>query len=607
MSNIKNRPAEVEQEQHAQANNSDAPTSGFHDETLCESSGDEDKIREPVTLFFSRELAKFLNSAKPDITGALILFGLYLWQRKPVSSFRYRPMVNGERGCYQSLSELQASYPWLTEEAIRKALKRAEVTLKGDFIIERANENAVRGKLHFWISPLLIKTYRFDAPKKRGLLALDVHDAVNCGVLEAILIQNLKHITEEAHNSEPLRDEAGNIYRELSATKLTKPTKNMHHKVPQILPCSRKAVSAALGTLRAAGVLVEHPRRKHFYRLKCANDSVTKVASDVTKVARRVTKVARRNVALPCNMYKNSDLQRIAKTSYTNTDANPDTKCIFPSPASLRSPEHGWAGGLSAGGKKLTMLISEHLEASRQSRADPPPGVTMDSYKVFNVTDHDKHEFAGFDLPYDFIGLEWYSGKPYSRQAEIEHFMEEMILEFQVNDFAFTKQDISKLRELFTSHPGLTPGHLLPLLHRKPWDIVGQPIPIPKKGHDQWYWSRRITNLKQFLRYLPQLAREYHVSEQFGICGNETTFDREVNGRPIFHYDEMPQPLLEVAFENETKLPVTREYIEDEDGEFGYRSIYYPEFAGLPTVDHVNIDHNPVLEHSLLRAAWRAA
>ena len=503
---------------------------------------------------------------------------------------------------------MRESYPWLAEETIRKALNRAEKALRGDFIIDRTNEDAVRGKLHFWISPLLIKAYRFDVPKKRGLLELDVQDAVNYGVIEAVLIQNLKHTTAETNNSEPLRDDAGNIYRELSPTKLTKPAKNLHDKMTQILPCSRKAVSEALGTLRAAGAILEHPQRRHFFRLTSDNDNVTKVASDVTEVARRVTKVARRNVVLPCNVSNNSDLQRISKTSYTNTYSNPDTKCISPSPVSLRSTAHGEAGELSSGGKKLTMLISDHLEASRQSEAGSPPGVTMDSYKVFTVTDYDKHEFAGYDLPYDFINLEWYSGKPYSRRAEIEHFMEDMILEFQVNEFPFTTHDISKLKELFVSHPGLTPGHFLPLLHHQPWDIFGEYItakasrhsfngsgPKQKSGHDFWYWGRRITNAKQFLRYLPQLIRECYV---YGQCGSmyysNCFYGYETSGQPLFTYDEMEAALLELAFDNETKLPVTYENVENEDGEYVPRPIYYPEFAGLPTSDHVGMDRNPM-------------
>ena len=602
MSTIDNRSAEVEQDQQAQANNCD------NTDAAVERLEDKDQI-----LLLSRELAVALNPKRPDFNGALIIYGLYLLQCMKVKSFAYVPMVNGKRGCYRSLSELQAQYPWLTDEGIRQNLMHSAKVLKGDFIVDLENPGAVRGKSHFWLSPALIKRFGFgtgeagDWGKGKGLIGLSKWDASRYGVLEAILLHNLRYVTAPEQNEDPVVDIDGNIHRELSPTKLTEFVKNDDGSTKRILPASRKSVSKALTTLKDAHAILEHPLRSHVFRVVSepfpVDTSVTIVASAVTLVARRVTIVARQDEGLPCNVSENSDLQYISKTSYSNTSDNPSGKCIFPSPVSLRSPEHGEAGGLSAGGKKLTMLISDHFEASRQSKAGSPQGVTMDSYKVFHVTDYDQHEFAGYDLAYDFIGLEWYSGKPYSRKAEIEHFMEEMILEFRVNEFPFTKQDVNRLRELFVSHPGLTPEHLLPLLHYKPWDIFGEYISPPKKGHDHWHFSRRITNAKQFLRYLPQLAREYHVSEQFGICGNEITFDREPSGRPIFHYDEMLAPLLEVAFENETKLPVTYKAGEDEDGEYVHRSIHYPEFAGLPTVDHVNIDHNPMAGGRSLQAA----
>src|SRR4051812_14548278 len=109
------------------------------------------------TLFFSRELAVKINPKRPDITAAVILYGLYLWQSTPVQPFGYVPVVNGKRGCYRSLSELQSEYPWLSDEGIRLAIERAEEALKGHFVVVRDHPKAERGKLHFWISPSLIK------------------------------------------------------------------------------------------------------------------------------------------------------------------------------------------------------------------------------------------------------------------------------------------------------------------------------------------------------------------------------------------------------------------------------------------------------------------
>jgi hypothetical protein len=151
--------AQVEQKTGAQANNPAVLEGPFSPKSIPESSGNDNEIR-----LFSRELASYLNPERPDITGAMILYGLYLWQKTPIPKFHYVPMVNGQRGSYRSLSELSKEYPWMCEERIRKALIRLEKRLgKTWFIVDRKNSGAERKKLHFWISAALIKKFKFNA------------------------------------------------------------------------------------------------------------------------------------------------------------------------------------------------------------------------------------------------------------------------------------------------------------------------------------------------------------------------------------------------------------------------------------------------------------
>ena len=345
--------AEVEQETNAPANNSDVSTST--DNSVLESGGEEEDQKR--IRYFSRELATRINRKRPDVTAAMILYGLWLWQRQPVWSFSYTPMVNGERGCYRSLSELQKDYPWLTEEAIRKGLNRAEKALKDGFVIDRSNPDAERGKLHFWISPNIIKRYGFNASGKKGYLAVTVQDVIDYGMVEAVLIRNLEHITAPKRNSVPVKDDQGRIYRELSPNTLTKPRAiGMASKAhPSLVP--QDGNGSVAPSHRGRGLHRTH-KKKGFYCLKGDEetvtkvaDVVTKVASGVSKVASAVTKVARQDEVVSCKVADNKDLCSVSETSITNTGPNPYSnttrKCLFTETAPLRGSVPVLGGNIS--------------------------------------------------------------------------------------------------------------------------------------------------------------------------------------------------------------------------------------------------------------------
>lgn len=598
MISIEESLANVEHKQHAQANKSDVLTSSFDEKTVSESGGkDEDK-----TLLLSRELAVKLNPEKADFNGALILYGLYLWQIQKIRPFEYTPMVDGKRGCYQSLSELQTQYPWLTEEGIRVSLWRCAETLGKNFIVDAKNPGAIRGKFHFYLSPLLIKKYGFNQGKAcpmstaKGLIGISKLDAAKYGVLEAVLLHNLQYVTQEEVNTDPLVDDQGRIYRELSPTTLTAVKENKDGMEKPILPVSRKAVSAALSALKNAGAIEEHPQRTSFYRVVLASEvpflSVTKVADAVTKVASRVTRVARQSVGSDRKPLTSLDLQPFVETSDSNADRNSDRKCIFPSTVSLCSTGNGEPSELSAGAKRLAKIINQSLEASRQKSPTPVSLEDLESYKCYDLLDYDKAHFVGYEFIYDFVTLEAYSGKPYSRKAELDEFMEQTTLMYAMSGLSYTKQDHCKVREMFVKHPTLTPEDISELLRHHPRPLL-EYVRSPRSGHDWWFWARRIKTVKQWLRYLPQLIREYC---RFFLCEQWDTFEDEETGRTIFKYSELRRPLLDIAFGLESRIPVTHKSEANEDGDFNLRPVYYPEFVGLPTIQHVTQDRNPMME-----------
>ena len=297
-------------------------------------------------------------------------------------------------------------------------------------------------------------------------------DVVDHGIIEAILISNLDHVTQAEHNKLPLTDDEGRIYRELSPTKLTKPRLDKNGDVKCILPCARKAVMAALKKLKAAGVFIEHPQKAGFYRVKTDSDSVPIVADAVPKLARRVPKVAgavpkvaRQNVVLDCNMPNKNDLRSLSETSdtnaSTNADTKSDTKCVFHSTAELRSPVECEPVQRSKGASKLIHLIQEGLKAYRQERADRRRQQGQLHQAGKNKLNH---VFSDDDLPYDIIAIDPSTGKPYSRAAEVDHTIAELKLLMTICGFPYTSADIKALRELLEKYPFVHYSHLEELL-----------------------------------------------------------------------------------------------------------------------------------------------
>lgn len=563
--------------------------------------------RDKRRRLLSRDLAVGLNGNRPDFSGAMILYGLYLWQICPVRSFSYVPVVAGKRGAYRSLSELQAEYPWLSEEGIRQTLKRAERVLKDDFIVDRKNFEADRGKLHFRISDRLIKKFGFKKEGKKGFIEVEIQDVVDHGELGAILLANLRYVTDEKHNSEPLRDERGNIYRELSATKLTKVRCDRNADEKAIIPRSRKAVSEAIGRLKACGAIIEHSEKPGFYRLKMASDDVTRVASCVTNVADAVTRVAGQKANVSRKANNDGDLCEIVEMPDTNTYPKSDTKCLSTSTVSRCSPVNVVGEKVSAGGKKLMELVSQNLSACAHVYSSHRKvsfvgdefceGTTLYlPNSDLEVSSKSWHE----DLPYDIISVHPGRNFAFSRKVQIDEALEEFISNHRIFGVVIPKQEIADLRALFEAHPHFQLEHLEELFAftqpQRNGEGLGQ-VTAVKKGWDFCYWALRVHDLKTFLRYRRQLIREWYVYNKC-LFGWIEDFNDDREGPPRWDYSGMEEPYFSLAFADEEKIPVTYEQIAPydciENPHLAFRPVYYAEFVGEPTVVYVEHDCNPI-------------
>jgi len=230
----------------------------------------------------------------------------------------------------------------------------------------------------------------------------------------------------------------------------------------------------------------------------------------------------------------------------------------------------------------------EFCEAS--SFEDPVTGRPVD----WDYTAHN-------ELHYNAIGKDSYTGKVYSRKAEIDYIIHDTKQALRLRDFKYTSQDIKGLRQLLEKYGQLhfeLIEELIRFANPQTSAFAGQ-VKADQWGHDSFYFALRIDSLKTFLRYFRSLVKEYY------LFNNEIEYDiwsvdqpRDEEGKPIFDYEMMPEPYLSLAFEGDTTNPITfvdaEPYDRYENPEPVKRPVYYAEWVGLPTIDVVEHEANPI-------------
>ena len=554
------------------------------DESVLNRGGEEEE--KDKTLMFSRELALDINSKRADLTASFILYGLYTWQVSKRKAFGYNPTIDGQPAAYRSLRELGQDYPWLAHNSILKALRRAEERLDGEFIMEM-RQHGGQDQLHFLLSEKLIKKYKFDLSfkqfqysdagervgskwkrEKSGLISFQRNDAIKYGTMGAILVGNLTYVLDDERNVEPSKDEAGNIYREMSPTALTRPVKNEQGEMRAPLPVSPDTITRTLGGLKTDHVFHEHPVQNNFYTLVSTMKPLEGNAAKVTTLAAKVNisaaKVNTKTEVVRCNADQMNDIQLLFVTSDSNEDRNTDGKCVITPSVSLRETDAVDFFDESFAVRKNILLTAsnEAIRLSEQKQSPDVPRFDIRDYAVYNVEDTDKVRLIGYDLEHEFVMADRDTGKPYTRALEVENFMAECELMFP-SSFRYTKADEKKLRTLFMDHPTFTPDMVRDLIFHDYLDGISD---VPEKGHDFDFFSRKIRTVEQFLRYLPQIIREKHLKAQKTVEWDH----HPVTKAPMFDYSYMEEPFLTMAFVD-GKVPVTWYYIplEEERPEVG--------------------------------------
>lgn len=62
-----------------------------------------------------------------------------------------------------------------------------------------------------------------------------------------------------------------------------------------------------------------------------------------------------------------------------------------------------------------------------------------------------------------------------------------------------------------------------------------------------------------------------------------------------FDPQQMQEPYFSLAFLDDTTHPITHVPVDPEDWKSAMRPVYYAEFVGLPTIESVDSECNPVV------------
>jgi len=255
-----------------------------------------ERAEEQTLRFFNPELAievqKKLNSKKPDITGAFVLRYLQSWKKAACKRFTGSRVQNA---VYRSLEQIQDNLPWIDKATVHRAIGRLEKAFPKDFKVDRLGSKVT----NYLISDKLIRDY---FGKRARNLSVCVNDAAKHGVLEAVLIRNLEYKTQPENVSNPVTDEIGRIYGEMSAMALTVPreSRNGDNEVKRaILPFGRQAVQESISNLKLKGVFIEHHDRRGFYTLDRGQNGDKSGCRQTQQNCRQTQRICRQTQQFP--------------------------------------------------------------------------------------------------------------------------------------------------------------------------------------------------------------------------------------------------------------------------------------------------------------------
>ena len=525
------------------------PTSPYPTNPVAKATPEQ---KEKNVKSFNKKLAldlqRILRLKKPDITAAFVLGTLHTWKK----SRRYPNMSRVLGAVYQSVEGICEDLPLIDRSTVLRAIRRLEKAFTKDFTVSRDSTKV----LNFEISDKLTKEYftKNSASKNNGSveLSLDVTDAQNYGVVEALLIRNLEFKTRADKVTNPLRDEHGRIYGELNSSKLSKTTRSAggSNSTP-ILPFGRQRVNEAISTLRQYGVIVEHKERRGFYRVERVQSAekepgniranrqspnATVVSSNATKLAPNATVYSEqivRDRSKIESVNKTTELSPAARSVAASNFDQPNFEAsikFYPAPdivvelaaTRAKSATVSFGGKISRpepsekpinlplffkdGFPELMRKVEEEVQQLRNALKKPIEPVHPDLLPFDLIIDPEMHLWIENELflnPLTDMPIDWSN---FDEQIDIA--VDELSIE-SFFDSPPRKQDVLEFREHFKRYEGLSVPMVRKMLASIS-DAMIEPTQAPLRDHqfDHQHFARKIKNLRIFNRYFRQLFRE---------------------------------------------------------------------------------------------------
>jgi hypothetical protein len=371
------------------------------------------------------------------------------------------------------------------------------------------------------------------------------------GSTAAVLIRNLEYKTREDKVTKPLRDDHGRIYGELNSSKLTKRAKADDGSwMPSILPFGRQAVSAEISALKTKGVLVEHQKRRGFYRVERhqspesglqqtlknrlspnaieLSPNATVVSSNAIKLSPNATVYSgqierdrnpdRREMESDKEATELSPLARPVETSNFHESELKRAEGFYPDPATVGdSVKPVESSRSSAPAVKLPRFfedefpelmreVNENVQRLINARKTPIEPVHPDLLPFDLIIDPERLSWIenGLELsPLTNRPIDWSNF-----EEQIDIAVDQLEIEFFFRT-ANSKKDMQEFREHFKCYEGLSISMVRTMLERIA-DATELPAfrPSKKEKVDHHYFARIIKDLKIFNRYFEPLFRE---------------------------------------------------------------------------------------------------
>ena len=514
--------------------------------------------------YYGRRIASLLNPKQPDVTAAVVLYNLWLWQG---NSYK-QTLIDRRRYSFRSLSQLASDHPYFTKAAIYKAIRRLEKRLGEDFKVNRDKDElwfsihertgllmdqTFRGKtkaIDPHLGRILVNIYK-NGENPNKLNRFYVEDATRTGsVRSAVILANLKYALSVF--TDPKRDEFGNAYAELSPRKLS-----------QILHYSEDTISRSIRQLIQHKQIVRHKTALSFYRLpdqhQCqsrAQESVSGSDAEVQGVPAKVNsmhaEVNGKAAEVNCAEIEPAVKPRSCKASRStapltcsNIVSNQCSNECFKG-SNLTSPSASPPARQRFSSKGLQVLYEMSLAKLAEIRANRPKKAKKVTVKPSDLP-YD-YIAGGEDLPYDYTPNE-------THQQSVDRNVREMIATFQYCDCTLDKEDLRNLRELFDHNAHLSAEDLAAIFYPAEQRSVKLLDPGKRKKRRKFtdYWEKapleirlinKVKTPKAFLRYLPQIIRF-----RFG----HVDFENQVFGE-----DYTPEPYDSINFDYLKKAPKSK-------------------------------------------------